>query len=245
MAESLRRSIIASSLIASPLLVMIATLMLVISVRNLVLFANSADIRDLAASLENGFHPDAAYLDRFTGEKEGAYAAGDCEDGETRARLTVNLAALDEALKTNDVALTNLAQKNALAAAKHRLTCNPLDGNAWLRYAMTDALKNGAVASVLAELRWSYWSTPNEAWIIEARLPFSTILYSAGVPGFEAEYLSDLRRYANYEPGEQVAATFVETTPRVRALLHPLIEAQPDARKKAIIAEIDRLGVVF
>jgi hypothetical protein len=208
----------------------------------LVLFAKSADIRDLAVSLEDGFHADAAYLNRFAGQ--GLYAAGDCEDSETRARLTVNLAALEEVLKTDDGAAANFARNNAIEAAKHRLTCNPLDGNAWLRYAMVDALQSGAVASVVAKLRWSYWSTPNEGWIMEARLPFATMLYSANVSGLEAEYLSDLWRYANYEPEDRVAANYARTTPRVQAVLRPLIEAQPDARKKAIVAEIDRLGVV-
>jgi hypothetical protein len=241
--ETGKRKLTALQLIASPLLIVVAIVMLVLSVRNLVLFAKGADIRDLAVSLENGFYADGAYLNRFTGQ--GSYVAGDCEDAETRARLTVSLAALDEVLKTDDGAAANFARKNAIEAAKYRLICNPLDGNAWLRYAMIDALQNGAVASVVAKLRWSYWSTPNEGWIMEARLPFATMLYSANAPGLEAEYLSDLWRYANYEPEDRVAANYVRTTPRVQALLRPLIEAQPDARKKAIVGEIDRLGVVL
>jgi hypothetical protein len=244
-AEAGRRGVTASKLISSPGLVVIAIVMLFLSTRSLVLFAESANVRDLAASLENGFQPDASYLDRFMSPRASAYVGGDCEDAETRAVLTVYLAALDEALKAKDLVVINLAQKNAIEAVKHRLTCNPLDGNAWFRYAMLDALMNGPVASVVDELRWSYWSTPNEGWIMEARLPFATMLYLADVSGLEAEFIGDLWRYANYEPEDQVAAIYVKTTPRVKALLRPLIEAQPDARKKAVVAEIDRLGVVF
>ena len=81
--------------------------------------------------------------------------------------------------------------------------------------------------------------------MIQARLPFATQLYLAGAHGFEAEYLEDLARFATFEPTNMVAATYVETTASIKALLHPLIEAQPDRRKQAIVSEIDRLGLLF
>jgi hypothetical protein len=65
------------------------------------------------------------------------------------------------------------------------------------------------------------------------------------VTGFETEYLDDLRRFASFEPTSRVAAAFVALSSPVRVRMRPLIDAQTDARKKAIVAEIDRLGVDY
>jgi hypothetical protein len=110
---------------------------------------------------------------------------------------------------------------------------------------MIEAQFSGSTPAAIDALRLSYWSAPNESWILGARLPFATRLYLAGVSGFESEYLEDLRRFATFEPAGQVAATYIKTVPRIRALLHSLIEAQPENRKKATVVEIDRLGLLF
>jgi hypothetical protein len=240
-----RRRLTASGLIASPILFVIAIGMIIQSISALVSFAGSADTRDLAASIEKGFQPDPDYLARFVENNGLDHPSAGCGDAFTRARLTVSLAALEAAIKGNDVTLIDAAEKNALEIARRRLICNPLDGNAWLRYAMIDVQASGPAPEAIDALRQSYWSAPNESWVMEARLPFATRLYLAGAPGFDSEYLDDLRRFATYPPANQVAETYAQTAPQIQALLHPLIAAQPDARKKAILAEIDRLGVIF
>jgi hypothetical protein len=241
-----RRNLTASAIVASPILFVIALAIAIVALRNLVLHAGNADLLDLAASLENGSpRPDGDYLARFVQTHGLERVAADCGNSFTRASITVTLAALDAAIEQNDVALIDAAEQNALRAAEHRLRCNPLDGNAWLRAAAVNMRGEGPVASVVDELRLSYWSAPSESWIIEPRLAFATNLTMAGVTGFENEYLGDLRRFASYEPTNLVASSYVDTPPQIRARLHPLIDAQPDLRKKAIIAEIDRLGVDF
>jgi hypothetical protein len=216
-----------------------------LSVRTLVLFASNADVFDLAASIEKGALPDADYLARFVGSNGLDRASLDCGDPFTRATLTVNLAALDAATKTIDVPLADAAEANAIRAAEHRLECNPLDGNAWLHYARLEARGKGPVASIIDALRVSYWTAPSEGWIIEPRLAFATNLTLAGVTGFETEYLDDLRRFASFESTSRVAAAFVAVASKLRTQMRPLIDAQPQARKKAIVAEIDRLGVDY
>ena len=101
------------------------------------------------------------------------------------------------------------------------------------------------MASAIGALRASYWAAPSEGWIIEPRLAFATNLYLAGVTGFEAEYLRDLRRFASFESTSRVAAAYVAMSSQVRAQFRPPIDGQPEARKKAIVAEIDRLGVDY
>ena len=240
-----RRGVNASRLIACPILFSIVIGMIIESMRALASSAGGADTLDLAASIEQGIRPEPGYLARFVENNGLDHPSSACGDALTRARLTVALAALDAAIKANDGTLIEAAERNALAIAKRRLVCHPLDGNAWLRYAMIDAQAGGPSARVVDELRLSYWSAPNESWVIDARLPFATRLYLAGVAGFDSEYLGDLRRFATYQPAGQVAKTYARTAPQIQALLHPLIAAQPDARKRVILDEIDRLGVAF
>ncbi len=240
-----RRIVTAASLITSPILFVIGIAVAGLSVRALVQFASNADVFDLAASIEKGELPDADYLARFVESAGLDRVSIDCGDPFTRASLTVNLAALEAATKTIDVTLIDAAERNAIRAAEHRLACNPLDGNAWLRYAMVETRGKGPVASAIGALRMSYWAAPSEGWIIEPRLAFATNLYLAGVTGFETEYLGDLRRFASFESASRVAAAYVALSSRLGAQFRPLIDAQPQARKKAIVAEIDRLGVDY
>ena len=240
-----RRIVTAASIITSPILSVIGVVVVSLSVRTLVLFAANADVFDLAASIEKGALPDADYLARFVGSNGLNRAAVDCGDPFTRASLTVNLAALDAATKGIDVPLADAAETNAIRAAEHRLECNPLDGNAWLHYAMVEARGKGPVASVVDALRVSYWTAPSEGWVIEPRLAFATNLYLAGVTSFETEYVDDLRRFASFESTSRVAAAFVAVASKLRTQMRPLIDAQPETRKKAILAEIDRLGVDY
>lgn len=231
--------------VASPILFAIAAAVVVLTLRGLTLFADNADVVDLAVSIEKGATPDAGYLARFVARNGLDRASSDCGDAFTRASLTVNLAALEAATTRNDTALVDAAEGNATRAAERRLGCNPLDGNAWLRYAMVEARGKAPAASVARDLRLSAWTTPSEAWILEPRLAFATGLNPAGVSGFETEYADDLRRFALYEPPGQVAAAYAETAPQVRASLRALIDIQLDARRTAIVAEIDRLGLDF
>ena len=141
--------------------------------------------------------------------------------------------------------MAEAAGRSAIRAAAHRLACNPLDGNAWLRYAMVENKSEGRAEAVRDALRASYWTAPSEGWIIESRLPFATDLVMAGASGFETEYVDDLRRFASFETTSRVASAYVALSPAVRHRLRPLIEAEPEARKRGILAEIDRLGVDY
>ncbi len=240
-----RRTNSAAAFIASPIFFVIAVGVAGRSARALALSAAHADLFDLAASIEKQAQPDADYLARFIASKGLDQASLDCGDSFTRASLTVNLAALDAATKALDVPASDVAERNAIRAAEHRLACNPLDGNAWLRYAEVENRGKGPVESVIDALRASYWTAPSEGWIIESRLPFATNLALAGSSGFEAEYVDDLRRFTAYESTSRVAAAYVALSRPVRQRLRPLIDGEPETRRKSILAEIDRLGVDY
>jgi hypothetical protein len=240
-----RRKTTMAAFIASPILLVIAIGVAGLSARALALSAANADLFDLAASIDKHTQQDADYLSRFIANKGLDHASLDCSDSFSRASLTVNLAALDAATKTLDKASADIAERNVVHAAEHRLACNPLDGNAWLRYAMVKHRSKGRNETVTDALRTSYWTASSEGWIIESRLPFATDLVLAGASGFETEYVDDLRRFVSFESTGRVAAAYVALPLPVRRRLRPLIGAEPEWRKKAILAEIDRLGVDY
>lgn len=241
-----RSTMSAASLIATPILFAVAASVVVLSSRTLIRFAADADLLDLAASIEeSGHRPDAAYLARFVRANDLDRETTDCGDAFTRANVTVHLASLDAAGERKDRAATDRARDAALRAIEHRLVCNPLDGNAWLRYAIVKARGDGPIGPAIDDLKLSYWTAPSEAWILEPRLAFATPLYVAGVTGFETEYLEDLRRFISFEPAGRVAEAFVANAEPVRDRMRPFVDALPDARRKAVVEAIDGLGVDY
>jgi hypothetical protein len=230
---------------AAATLLIVACAVAALSARALIAGASNADTLDLAASIESGSSLEAPYFAQFVASHGLDRASTECGDAFTRASLTVNLAAFETARTENDLPLADAALVSAIGAAKRRLRCNPLDGNAWLREAMLEARAGGVSPTVIAALQLSYWTAPSEAWILGPRLVFATNLVAAGVSGFELEYQADLRRFAAFAAAERVAAAYVDGAPLLRGPLRPLIVTQPENRRKAIVAEIDRLGVDF
>jgi hypothetical protein len=212
-----------------------------LSLRSLTLVAANADLLDLAVAIEQGSAPEADYLARFVAAGGLAGGSDDCNDAVTRARLTVAWAAL----KAAPAADLEARRELAMAAARRRLNCDPLDGNALLRYAMIAQRGGAPTEQIVAALAASYRAAPSEAWIVEPRLDFATTLLLAGVTGFEAEYAADLGRFVAFESITRVAAAYVAAPTMVRRLMRPPIDALVDPRRRMLLTAIDRLGVDY
>ena len=126
-----------------------------------------------------------------------------------------------------------------------RLACDPLDGNAWLRYAMIAERGGAPHEAVVAALSASYRLAPAEIWVIEPRLEFATRSILAGATTVSADYRADLQRFVAFESIARVAAAYVAAPPSVRGWLRPPIDAQPNRRRREILTGIDRLGVDY
>jgi hypothetical protein len=213
--------------------------------RSLFMFVKTAPLRDLAMSIETGAHPDSAYLLTFIRNQGLDRPDSDCADSLTRAELTVALAALTTSAREKNNESVTTSANVALRVVEHRLACSPLDGNAWLRYATILSALGQPSTKVITALRLSYALAPNESWIIEPRILFATFMYVRGEKTFEAQYRRDLELFSTFMPTRAVAAKYVNSPPAVRTFLHSAILDQPDERQKAIIGEIDNLGVVF
>jgi len=216
-----------------------------IDAANLYFSAEGSGVLDLADTIEGGFQHDYNYLARFVADNSLDQPYNYCGDRLTRARLTVALAFLDAANRQSDPQLKAAAGKTALLVTKQRLICSPLDGNAWLRLAMIGDQSGELRSKVSESLQLSYWSAPNEAWIIENRLRLATHLYLSGERSIEQDYVRDLRNFVAYESPNQIARSYVKAAPSIRALLNPIIAALAEPRKAAVVDKIDQGGLIF
>jgi len=233
-----------SSLLVRPALYLAMLIILMNAGLSLKSAARSSDLRDLAASIEGGERIDPVYLVDFAHSRRDYVSHVTCSDASTRAVNTVLLAAIEVITSTGGTNAHGMT-KIGLDALVARLMCNPLDGNAWAGFAALNSAMVGLTDKALQALKLSGWTTPNEGWVLSARLGLETKLYLNGASGYEDQYSADLRRFVTYGAPKQVATTFVDMPSDVQALMKPLIESQSVDRKKMMLAEVDRLGVIF
>ncbi|MCO5091019.1 hypothetical protein [Bosea sp. (in: a-proteobacteria)] len=130
-----------------------------------------------------------------------------------------------------------------------RLTCTPTDGNAWLQRALLLDLRLAPAEEVHSALMRSYWLAPAEGWILDMRARFVASRVEAGDDELASALSGDLLKIAEHYAPRDIAAFYVAAGPKTRALLATHIRRQPDReptrRRRAIIAQIDMLGVTF
>ena len=206
---------------------------------------SNADIFDLAASIEKGALPDADYLARFVASAGLDRASIDCGDPFTRASLTVNLAALQAATEEIDEALTDVA--DGMRSAPPSIGSTAILSMA-TRGCATRWSKPEGRAARLGDRRSARVLLGGAERGLDHRAAFDirdrTSIWPAR-RGFETEYLGDLRRFVSFESTSRVAAAYVACRRNWARSSGRQIDAQPQARKKAIVAEIDRLGVDY
>ena len=190
--------------------------------------------------------PDADYLARFVASAGLDRASIDCGDPFTRASLTVNFAALEATTDALDATLIDAAERNAIRAAEHRLSCNPLDGNAWLRYAMVQTRGRGPAASAIDALARVVLGGAERG--LDHRAAFGLCdqppsgrrdRFRDGISGRpQTLHFLRVRPAGSPRPMSRCLRRCARCSIR-------LIDAQAGKRKRAIVAEIDRLGVDY
>lgn len=130
-----------------------------------------------------------------------------------------------------------------------RLACTPTDGNAWLQRALLLDLRSAPAEEVNGALVRSYWLAPAERWILDLRARFVASRVEAGDDRLTPEFSGDLLKITEHYAPQDVAAFYVAAGPKTRAILATHIRRQPDReptrRRRAIIDQIDILGVSF
>ena len=209
---------------------------------NLLDFARNADTIYLARALERSVVPEASHVNRF--DVGRLLQKKDCSDSGSRSRLTVAFAVLGEADSSRDPARVTDALHRAQEAAQARLQCSPVDGNAWLEWSKLEQRRAGPSRNVVEGLKNSAVFAPSEFWVLGPRLDVEAML-AASDASLALQFTTDLRQFIQFEDAAVVALAYAGHGSEVRRLMRGLIEALPQARRSAIAAAMDRLGLAL
>ena len=141
-----------------------------------------------------------------------------CTREAVQSNVTIRLALLDAALRTNEVQEREAALARAHETLRQGLLCFPRDGNLWLRLAMVenaqgrDATRGGEMLAI------SLANTPSEGWIIIPRIHFAARLGKAAT-GADAVLETDVRNLLRFGELPDVVSLYAEADENLREKL--------------------------
>ena len=194
----------------------------------------SINHRELAARLEKGKAADWVALQEFDEKHELSRYRGVCLRSLGRDTASIWLSAVDAAQRTSDPRNSDLALRNASESLRAWLACSPLDGAMWLRLGLVDMQRNGPVPDVVAMLRNSYWTTPNEMSVVNSRIGFASRLHQAGVDGVGTILEQDIRTMAAWGRLEDLQALIDGAPPKVAPLYAAALTLLPAERREKL-----------
>jgi len=171
-----------------------------------------------AARIEGGERFADATLVRLAQGADKDLLDGSCDNRTLRTAVTLDLVALDAVITSNDLSLLDQRRAAAARATVAAVRCNPMDGNLWLRAAMVEASANGRSERLIGMVRASYWTAPNEAWVIKNRLAFVGRLIGAGIDELRPDFAIDVRKLLTRGHIDDAAAAYAAASPAVLPL---------------------------
>ncbi len=123
--------------------------------------------------------------------------------------MTVKLAVLEHRLLTT--ASTETVNQSYIVVKqgiRHLLSCFPLNGNGWMRSAMSTMRMEGPTESVMHEVELSELTSPREGWLLGSRIPFLISLSQTQDPRAIEALNNDLDTLFRWMPEWQVRAIF-------------------------------------
>lgn len=214
------------------------------AVLGLVAEVDGAPARRLAERIRDGAAPDLAYLRGFETRHDLDALLATCRGDLARAVSLIRLSQLDAALSGGDMPAVDAAQNRAAETLRAALGCAPLDGDAWLRLAMVEARRTGLTPDVMAMLRLSYWTTPNELSVMRPRIRFASRLYAAGVDELASDLAGDIRDLVLWGRDPDVEALLLSAPERVRPFYEKAIRLVPENRRRRLAPLFEARGFV-
>jgi hypothetical protein len=174
----------------------VAMYIAILQIRSEMRFANYIE---LSQRIEKGVQTDVAYWAAFDRQKvDGGILDADCNEIGTRARLTVELAKLDNLTHGKDAAARDEQRAYAFVAARHAIECGPMDGGAWFRMAQLTLNVAGATPNAISAFQIADTLGPAEGWLMRTRAPLYAYLSEHGHPELAGRAAKDIRNYTAY-----------------------------------------------
>jgi hypothetical protein len=228
------------------ILLVIAAPTVFASVSNIQIEVAAANVLALARQIETAHRVPDDIVERALDDASKGKVAYSCQDDVSRGVATLRVYLLNHNL-TNDGILKVKAElaHQALSAIESRIACSPADGNAWLMRAEVLQRVSPDSPEVALSLARSYQLAKAESWIMGPRFDFALNHFDFVQRNLKTEFSADLRLLAQYAPPDIVASDYVKANGQVREMIFEMIGALPQARRDAVAANSDRLGVTF
>jgi hypothetical protein len=158
-----------------------------------------------------------------------ALAVAGCRPELYRRTVTLQLARLDAVVADPAVVSPRAELDEANRLLQQALSCNPYDGNLWLRSASLELVRTGDLRRAVEFLRMSQLFAPSEAWIIRARLPVASALMLSK-SGTDEILKDDFKALATSKWSRDAANFYLQAPEPTRTALDQFIgELSPEA----------------
>jgi hypothetical protein len=158
-----------------------------------------------------------------------ALAIAGCKPDLYRRTVTLQLARLDAVVADAAAVSPRTELDDADRLLQQALSCNPYDGNLWLRSASLELVRTGNLRRAVEFLRMSQLFAPSEAWIIRARLPVASAL-TLSKSGTEQILKDDFKALATSKWSRDAANFYLQVPAATRTTLDQVIgELSPEA----------------
>lgn len=173
---------------------------------------------------------EADYLANYPGNQDLP-----CRLDVQEAAMSVKLAVLQRRLtSTVPTAKVEQAYWDAKQGIDHLLSCFPLNGNGWMRLAISRMWMEGPTEDVLQAIEISQLTSPREAWILETRIPFLLSFSQTQDPRVIEVLDRDLDTSVRWMPVWQIRSIYETVGDYGKSVMRDRISANAD-----VISAID------
>ncbi|WP_224406183.1 hypothetical protein [Afifella sp. IM 167] len=198
-----------------------------------------------ADQLQRGKVPPEPILGELDRDVDAPALVAECRPELVRAALAFKLQRADAALREVSSGRRDAALAEADEALQAALTCTRYDGQAWLRLAVVENSRHGPTARAIEALALSHRTSPYEAWMAEARIPFAALLQSAGIEAVEPVLAEDVRTLIETGKTDPIIATLRKSPSTVEPFFREAIAATEPSRRDRIIREMRQASLIM
>lgn len=225
-------------------LLAIAAPIVIVSVSNIWGEVAAANVLALARQIESSYAVPGELVVNALDEAGKNGVTLSCQDKVSRAVVTLWIYLLNQTPAREQTAVVTVdLEHHALSAVERRIFCSPADGNAWLIRAEILQLLSPDSPDVAVSIARSYRLAKAESWIMSPRFDFALAHLDFVQKNLQSEFTADLRLQVDYAPPDVVAEDYVKANGKVRNMISGMLVDLPAARREAVAANADRLGV--
>lgn len=190
------------------------------------LYARFADLQYWARQIESGRVVDRELLNRLVSSSDRQGVGNECQTNIVRPFLTILLSYLDHVDPNTDYEEWLRSLQLAEGFVQHALSCSPLDGNLWARYAMIRQASAEQPQELSRILGNSQRYSPAEENAISARYLLYNRLTDASLKSISKQLAQDIEILCSV-PAEKLRSKLQAPSKRLAKLINAVASSCP------------------